>query len=267
MDGTFGRLQQAVTTLVRDSRLAIRVVTAGCAAVLFLGVTGTSSALPPNYYGIAGVSASVLNQSYLTGIGERLYSAQLALNCYTCNNLLDDDMWISDDNSNSNWIEGGLVVGTVCQQSDDHSSGNGTCTGSSGTYKIPRFFWADQRPTGGFNAHIDVADTPSLPGYWDDSITYQGSDSWAIQIGPHFSGSSNANTMIATVLQTGTEESSQSGNACNGQSELSYYGASGGYHNGWPGLTVLEINEPPWVTVDSSTDVHDWSPTGNTFCY
>lgn len=233
--------------------------------VALISAVAPSVASATHYYGTAGVTAGTLGTSRLTGTTARLYSAQLALTDYS--KLLVDDLWMQDQNVNQNWVEAGLLIGTVCQQSDDHSLGGGICTGSSGTYMVPRFFWADQRPTGGFAAHIDVADTPSLPGYWGDNITWQGGNTWSVLVGP-LSGSSTSNTMVATMMQTGTEETSQTAaSACNGQSQLGYDDANGNFHSGWPGATIFHQANPPYVNLLSASDVHDWGPSGNNFCY
>lgn len=212
-----------------------------------------SPASAAHYYGIADFS-----QSNYGGFAW-LWSG--ALNVPNqASQFVDDDLW--DVNSaSSHWIEAGLIIGTFCL----HFPADSPCD-KAGTYHVPRFFWTDDRAGLGYQAHVDVSDNVVLGTYYRDTIHRSGSDTWNVAIGPWF-GTSTSNPLVAAQLETGTEETTQSGQACNGQHGLIWWDTHNTQHDGWPGASTVGASNPPFIRFVATADFHDWSPSSESGCY
>jgi hypothetical protein len=199
----------------------------------------------------------------------RLYSSDLSLGCYECDHLLDT-FW-AYDTTYDNWIESGILVGTICLYRPDHDP----CSSQnlSAPYRVPRYYWSDQRYNDGYNTHVDVNANdypPKAPSvlntYHNDYIEYSNSTTWTVQDGP-YSGTSNSNPLKPNELQTGTESTTQgTAYACNGQTGLQWLDTSGGWHNDWSGAQPYSDN-PPFVDNYSAGKWHDWAGFTKTECY
>lgn len=260
-------------------RQTIKAVSRVCLALTLSGimsaaVSHAALASPPYYYGIAQDDAGSLGLSKIDGAEATQYLGHLSLSDYTNDHLIQD-LWVADNQSPNNWVESGIVVGTLCTYAAGHTST--TCDNGSGTesgpYKIPRFEWGDQRPTGGYHMHVDVSDTPDV-GYYVDSIRYAGSDTWNTSIGQgstNWTGTSSSNTMVAVVMQAGIEieaNNESDADACTGQSNLSYWDNNNTFQSDWPHAITREIGSgapPPYSEFVGDAQVHSWS--GDTSCY
>jgi hypothetical protein len=117
------------------------------------------------------------------------------------------------------WIEVGPTLGTSLQKS----------------VSSPTFEWVDQRPGGGYHEHTlgPIGDANYNTGY-NVSITFAGSNSWAINAGGYNSTSTNTNFSSGETLFAGGETTDASGaKMCYHDYSLGYYGINGNPHDGW----------------------------------
>jgi hypothetical protein len=256
----------------RGRTIAIGRVSVPIARVIVLALAAFACVVPiasgatvpvPHYYGYA--QAVFPNDVY--GGYVRLWSGALSLSNYSYPYIADDDFWVQDMSS-GNFIESGIIVGSFC------GSGSGTNCTRIGPYKVPRYFWGDQRAGGGYNAHVDVnsADYPPSPGavsvlntYHNDYIQDEGNGLWYVQSGP-WSGDSTSNPLIANELTTGTEitQDQTTATACNGQSGIGYYATlndseTNNLTSDWPNAGPYGDN-PPEVNWVAAGEWHDWTP-------
>lgn len=236
----------------------LRDVAARFVLVLVLAALGLLSLAQPSwanhYYGIAEFSHSQ-EGGYL-----KHWSDDLSLGNYGY--LLDNDFW-TVNGDDGNFIESGIIIGTFCGTQDS----SGQCTQTVGPYRVPRFFWGDQRCCGGgYHAHVDVRDVADLNEYWQDHIQYQGGDIWYAESGP-WSGYSTSNPLDSNLLETGTEATTKNeAYACNSQTELTWYDSSGNSHSDWPDSSIYAQN-PPYATWVGTAHLHDWANVSKSSCY
>lgn len=165
--------------------------------------------------------------------------------------FVTDEMCDGDEESPSHWVEAGIFYGQ----------------GSTENVSSPTFFWADQRPGQKYSEHDDYPGSASVNAYYDDYINNPHQDgNWSVYVGG-FTGTSSSNYMTATDLQTGTEETTSSAYACNGQHGTSWWDTSFNYHAGsWPGATGQGAN-PPYIHFIGTGEWHDFGPNSTTSCY
>jgi len=111
-------------------------------------------------------------------------------------NFVTDELWLVDSASAPNWVEVGYL-----------QLGSGINVGGIAT--AGRYgFWADQRPGGGFHAHV-LETNPYLTGGVPAEIWKNTSSTWFAYFNG-YTGESTSNTMIATHGDWGSETTSAS---------------------------------------------------------
>ncbi len=184
-----------------------------------------AQAAAANYYGIDNLYGASFG-----GATGSLRTNNMGVNPGT--DFIDNEAWVDNTNSGLNWVETGLTKG--------HGSGCSPSTMS--------FFWADQRPGGGYHCHTGGAANYSTE--YNFSIVYGGSCDWYTQVGS-LSGHSTGSICSANLIQTGVEETTQSAYTCSSARNLGWYDDSFNFHSGWSdrsnGNGFLNANNPPGV--------------------
>ena len=113
----------------------------------------------------------------------------------------------------AHWIEAGLAVGSP-----------------EGGRRY--FFWADQRPGGGYHEHDDTNYSPDPSTAYQFAIVSQGTGNFSVGTGT--GGTSTAwGSDMPTELHTGTETSGGTASVYGGSQGLGYINNVGGTHPGW----------------------------------
>jgi hypothetical protein len=146
-----------------------------------------------------------------------------------------DETWLSFPTGNY-WVEAGLAYGDPFY----------------GKY----FYWADQRPGGGYHEHDDPTDLPdnTTPYYFD--ISYIGSGNYDVLIGPMSGTSTGWSSPIANRIDTGTEASGGAVSVWGSSSGLGYYTLANAAHNywTWSGGNTYSFQDPSsWGIVQTVT--------------
>lgn len=139
--------------------------------------------------------------------------------------FINNDMWVANTSgcgSSFCWIEDGIFVGTVCNYA---LSGNAACqAGHLVEETQPTYFWADNRPGGGFHLHLCGTAALSQPDYV--SIGYVANGTWSIDNNGCFNGQSTNTFTSSNYLESGTETDNPSiTTACSTQTSLQWESA------------------------------------------
>lgn len=164
-----------------------------------------------NYYGIA----------YFQGSGHHGTSMTLRTASMNVPNTSTDaiinDSWVINSSS-LDFIEAGIEKGNATF---------GRCTTVNARSS---FFWADLRPNSAYYCHTGAV--ASFNTNYSDSIRYQGSGTWNINIGS-LSGTSRSSLTSEDLEETGLEETTQAGTSCGTESNLTWYDGNNTPHDGW----------------------------------
>jgi hypothetical protein len=184
-------------------------------------------------YGIAEWDVS--SPSGFHGGDVNLRTNCMSLSDYS-GHFIDNEMWVV---RNGNWVETGLTEGTPIGAAH-------------------RFFWADQRPSGGgYHEHFSSGGF-SLNTYYEAHIHWTGNGTWNVFTGPFGGTSTSQFDAPAYTLQTGTEVSSaDSPHTYGSSSSMQYYDLGGHAQNGWgsgSGHAYLYSNGSAYVNWASTYD-------------
>lgn len=178
------------------------------------------------------------------GISETLNVSCLGpMNAPTSRNFVTEEQWLTTaENTVGNyWVELGMAYGAP--------------QGSS-----RYFFWADQRPGGGYHEH-DLSISANFHQDYGDEIEYAGNNSWTVSRDGTVLGTSTHNIGPSYSANTGEELTANTGEAAATMSDLTHkHPAPGGpaWIADWPGGSVSTADPPygSWITQDSSADFY-----------
>ncbi len=190
-----------------------------------LALVGASAALPQTALAYTCSTSSSshcyalaiwVNSAANEGIYTNIYSSCLNGPNDTVN-FADEEMWEATDNSSNlgYWVETGLSYGEL----------NGQARGG------PYWFWADNRPGGGYHEHY--VGTRSLNTSYETEIIYAGSNSWWVWQGTSHVGTSTSNPPYSLSMETGIETTSNSYNIVGQSSPLDWFDTTGSLHTNW----------------------------------
>jgi hypothetical protein len=150
---------------------------------------------------------------------------------WSSGHFIDEELWVGSDNSKPTvyWTEVGYTYGPVAGY-----NGPG-----------PNWFWADNRPGGGYHEHIPPG-FQSPNNFLNQSITvaatYAGSSSWSVYIAGFLAGTSTSNPGVSGGLATGLEVYSGNNSSYLNQSNdgyMDWFNSSGTRENGWGSGTYV----------------------------
>jgi hypothetical protein len=190
---------------------------------------------------------------YLNNVG-----ADLEVNCLAVRNdnteFANWEMWVETDDTNPNsttdsgyWVEEGYTAGTVL-------SGNTYYTGF-------QWYWADNRPGGGYNEHFIEWATANQ--YKNVTVTFAGGSNWDVYLGGSFVGESTNNAAYAGGVTLGAEMAVDNNGQVWANSKNWQYTNGGSWSPVDPTFTGY-INDVPGYGISQSynpTDVSVWTPS------
>lgn len=126
------------------------------------------------------------------------------------------------------------------------------------------FFWADERPGGGYHEHDDVTDLPNNTNYYYFDIFYAGSGNHGVLIGPPSGRSTGWTSPLANQISTGNETNGGASSAYGLSSELGYYTTTSALHIGWTwsGGSTYTVRIPSNRGTDSMIAANSWYSYG-----
>lgn len=156
----------------------------------------------------------------------------------TSSNFVTEEMWLfTDDSFSSYWVETGMAYGAP-----------------QGSTRY--WFWADNRPGGGYHEH-DLSIPITLGTTYDDYITWAGNDSWQVRRGSSVLGVSTANPGPSHAGNAGEELTANSGAGSAITHFLFKRTSSGGvWTDSWPGASIW-TDDPPyggWISTGYSAE-------------
>jgi hypothetical protein len=214
------------------------------------GNCGTLSDFSTHCYAAAaqGTRASSL-PVYMSGVG-----ADLEVDCLAVANDADEfanwEMWISTNDTDPNstadsgyWVEEGYTAGTVYD--------------ARGNYAGFQWFWADNRPGGGYNEHFIQWATAYQ--YKNVTFTYEGGPNWGVYLGGTLVGQSIDNGAYAGGTEIGAEMAVDGNGQTHAHAQNWQYTNGGawswvdptftGYYNNVPSFVLTWAYAPTGVTV------------------
>jgi hypothetical protein len=212
----------------RKGRAVAVAVAASGAVAIAVGGSSTANAQAANghWYSVAGSTSA--------GIGARS-TVYISGNSYAYDaptgGFIEQTLW--QGSGGGNWTEVGWTQGWQ---------------GSRGVY----WYWADQRPGGGYNEHL-IGGAGPLYSYHDLDITRSATitSQWVVSIDGSGYGLSTGNGSAADTAESGLESTSNLSNMdVTSASNLQWKNASGTWNSGWGNNTAVF---PPatgsWKTV------------------
>jgi hypothetical protein len=169
-------------------------------------------------------------------------------------NFADEELWEGTDNSAnlSYWVESGMSYGEI----------NGQARGG------PFWFWADNRPGGGYNEHYVGA--VALNTSYETEIGHAGSNNWWVWETSSHIGTSTSNPPYSKSMETGIETTSNSYNISGQSFSLGWLDTTLSAHNNWQygssHSSIYDPSFPPaaagWISQYSSVSYYSGAGCG-----
>jgi hypothetical protein len=112
------------------------------------------------------------------------------------------------------------------------------------------WYWADNRPGGGYHEHDQVGQPLSLNTTYSLEVVFSSGSTWDV-LGPFPFATSTGSPPHGSALEAGTEITSNGPRSVGHISSLEYFDTSFGIHDGWSGAKIFNTSGGPatasWV--------------------